>query len=112
MRKILKTTLLCVALQAGGAFAVDGDTECAKQAAMAGMRARLELMHEQMSRIEWTTDRVERSQLLDLHSKHMGEGLREVRRRNLDATCRMEMMGAIMEEMVRHQLAASERDDR
>jgi hypothetical protein len=111
MRKTVTAVLLCAAMSAGSALAEKADAAaCMKQPSGQGMRARMELMHEQMNRIEWTTNRAEQSKLLDIHTKHMQEGLRELRHRDMDAGCRMEVMGAIMEEMVRHQLVLSERD--
>lgn len=112
MRTILKVAMLCAALGAGAAVAGDYASGCGNEGAMRGMRERMQLMHEQMDRIEWTTDRAEQWKLLDLHAKHMREGMREVRNRDLGTSCRMEMMSSIMEEMVRHQLVVSERDDR
>lgn len=112
MRMTLKVAMLCAALSAGGAVAGDYATECGKGGAMRGMRERIQLMREQMDRIEWTRDRAEQGKLLDLHAKHMREGMREIRNRDLGAGCRMEMMSSMMEEMVRHQLAVSEHDDR
>jgi hypothetical protein len=112
MGTTLKAALLCAALAAGGASAADHDKGCAHDGAMRGMNERMHLMHEQMDRIEWTTDRAEQGKLLDLHAKHMREGMRELRVRDLGAACRMELMSSIMEEMVRHQLVLSERDAR
>lgn len=111
MRKTVTAILLCAAIGAGSALAENaGGRACMKQAAGQGMHSRMQLMHEQMNRIEWTTDRAEQSKLLDIHTKHMQEGLRELRHRDMDASCRMEVMSSIMEEMVRHQLVLSERD--
>ena len=111
MRRTVTAILLCAAMGAGSALAESsGAAACMKQPSGQGMRARMELMHEQMKRIEWTTDRADQAKLLDIHTKHMQEGLRELRRRDMDAGCRMEVMSAIMEEMVRHQLVLSERD--
>jgi hypothetical protein len=112
MRTTLRAALLCAVLAAGGAAAGDYGKGCGNEAAMRGMRERMQLMHEQMDRIEWTTDRTEQWKLLDLHAKHMREGMRELRVRDLGASCRMELMSSIMEEMVRHQLVLSERDAR
>lgn len=104
--------LLASALWAGAASAAGDSKACVPDGAMSGMRERMQLMHEQMDRIEWTTDRGEQWKLLDLHAKHMREGMRELRNRDLGTSCRMEMMTSIMEEMVRHQLVMGERDAR
>ena len=112
MKTTLRAALLCAALVAGAAVAADGPRACGNELAMQGMRERMHLMHDQMDRVESTTDRAEQSQLLDLHAKHMREGVRELRQRDLGAECRMEMMASIMEELVRHQLVLSGRDAR
>ena len=112
MKVTLKAVLLCATLAAGAASAGADTKACGTEGAMKGMRERMQLMHEQMDRIEWTTDRAEQGVLLDLHAKHMREGVREMRHRELGPDCRMEMMGSMMEELVRHQLVMSERDAR
>ena len=112
MRTTLKAVLLCAALAAGSALGAHETKSCAKEPAMSGMRERMRLMHDQMDRIEWTTDRTEQAKLLDLHAKHMHEGTREMRKRDLATDCRMDLMSYMMEEMVRHQLVLSERDGR
>ncbi len=110
MRMTLKAILLGAALAMGSAFADDDARVCTKAPEMRGMHERMQLMREQMDRIEWSQDRAEQGKLLDLHTKHMQEGLRELRHRDLTPGCRMEMMSSIMEEMVRHQLVQNERD--
>jgi hypothetical protein len=40
---------------------------------------------------------------MDLHMKHMQEGMRELRRRDMPADCRIELMSSMMESMMRHQ---------
>ena len=112
MGTTLRAAVLCATLAAASASAGDYAKACGHEGAMRGMRERMQLMHEQMDRIEWTTDRAEQWKLLDLHAKHMREGMREMRNRDLGASCRMELMSSIMEEMVRHQLVLAERDTR
>lgn len=67
------------------------------------MHARMKTMKEQVDLIEWTTDRAEQRRLMVMHMKHMHEGLRELRKRDLDVGCRIEMMNTMMEAMVRHE---------
>ena len=112
MKTTLNAMLVCAALGSGAALAAEDTRPCGKELAMQGMRERMQLMHEQMDRIEWTTDRTEQWKLLDLHAKHMREGVLQLRQRDLAASCRVEMMSSILEEMVRHQLVVSERDTR
>ena len=85
---------------------------CANDGAMRGMHARMRAMHEQMDRAEAATDPAEQKKLLDLHAKHMREGMREMRRRDLNPECNMEMMSSVMEELVRNQEAMGERGAR
>jgi hypothetical protein len=92
--------------------APDAGTPCANDPKAAGLPQRIERMRDQMDRIEWTTDRVEQRALMDLHMKTMQEGMREVHRRPTTTECRIDMMQALMEQMVRHQLAEQEIDGR
>jgi hypothetical protein len=66
------------------------------------MRARVETMNQQMDRAEWAEDRAKQRELMDLHTKHMREGLRELRKRDMPADCRMELMSEMMESLMRH----------
>ena len=79
---------------------------CGKSMSADGMRARVNTINEQMDRIEWTTDRAQQRELMTLHMKHMQEGLRELRKRNMPAACRLELMSTMMESLVRHQQVA------
>jgi hypothetical protein len=66
----------------------------------------MEQMQEQMDRIERATDRQQQRRLMELHMKKMHEGMRELRRRDTGERCRLEMMHAMMEQMMRHQMVA------
>ena len=85
---------------------------CLAVPAMAGMRERFATMHEQMNRIDWTHDRAERHALMDLHMKHMHESLREIRRRDLNAACRTDLLGSMLDEMAHHEQALGEQETR
>ena len=85
---------------------------CRPETAMIGMRERIVSLQEQMDRIEWTTDRAEQRRLMDLHAKLMREGMREIRHRDLEPACRMEMMTSMMDVMIRHQQAMQEPEER
>jgi hypothetical protein len=65
-----------------------------------------------MDRIERIEDRAEQRRILDLHMKQMRESMREIRRRDLAPGCRMEVMGDMMEVMIRHQHAMHEPGER
>ena len=112
MRTICAVALACVALAAGPAFGADDASPCAKEPSNAGMNTRMKTMQEQMDRIEWTTDRAEQRRLMDLHMKHMSEGLRELRKREMGMGCRMEMMSSMMEAMIRHERVMHDNDSR
>ena len=109
MNRISKIAAACALAAASTALAaVDTVAPCAKDPRANGLPQRVERMQHQMDRIEWSTDREEQKRLLDLHLKSVQEGMRETKRRDTTAECRMDMMQALMEQMVRHQLAAQE----
>ncbi|HET7730771.1 MAG TPA: hypothetical protein VFK48_12130 [Usitatibacter sp.] len=76
-----------------------------------GIAERMENLRDQMDRIEWTADRNAQRHLMELHMKAMREGMRELRRREAGEGCRMEMMHAMMEQMMRHQIVLSDAGD-
>lgn len=113
MNTLSKIALACALAVVSTAFAAaDEVAPCAKDPKANGLPQRMERMKEQMDRIEWTTDPAEQRRLMDLHMKSMHEGMREVRRRETTAECRMDMMQAMMEQMMRHELAAQDSDGR
>ncbi len=79
MKAFISTVATCFALTAIPALA----DHCGKDAKAEGMRARVHTMHEQMDRAEWTQDRAQQRELMDLHMKHMREGMRELRKRDM-----------------------------
>ena len=87
------------------ARALGADVSCHDDPKATGLETRMQQMKDQMDRIEWTIDRAEQRGLMDLHMKKMHEGMRELRRREASEGCRLEMMHAMMEQMMRHQLA-------
>jgi hypothetical protein len=113
MNLLSKAAVGCVLIAASTAFAAADDTApCAKDPKASGLPERLVRMRDQMDRIEWATDKEEQRRLMDLHLKTMQEGMREVRRRETGTGCRIEMMQALMEQMMRHQMAAQDSDGR
>jgi hypothetical protein len=113
MNTLSKIALACALAVTATAFAAaDELAPCAKDPKANGLPQRVARMKEQMDRIEWSTDAVEQRRLMDLHMKSMQEGMREVRRRETTTECRMDMMQAMMEQMMRHQLAAQDSDGR
>jgi hypothetical protein len=111
MNVITKIAAACALGAASTAYAaVDTTAPCARDPKAAGLPQRLERMQDQMDRIEWSSDREEQKRLLDLHLKSVQEGMRETKRRDTTAECRLDMMQSLMEQMVRHELAAQEVD--
>ncbi|MGZ5082685.1 MAG: hypothetical protein ACXWHA_04885 [Usitatibacter sp.] len=100
------------ALAACGAALAGHDPACRPGAEMKGMRERIATLQAQMERIESTTDRAEQRRLMDLNAKMMREGMHEIRARPLDTGCRVEMMGSMMDVMIRHQQAMQEPEER
>ena len=96
----------CVAAAANAADV----SPCLNDPQSEGMRTRMERMHEQMDRAQALSDPAEQRRLLELHAKHMREGMRELRRREpaLEPGCRIELMHAMMEQVIAHQQAAQE----
>jgi hypothetical protein len=81
---------------------------CGKEPQNAGLRQRVLNIREQMDRAEWASDRSEQRRLLELHAKTMHEGMRELNRRTPPMQCREEILQAMMEQLLRHQVALQE----
>jgi len=79
--------------------------QCEKDPQSRGLVQRVENIKGQMDRAEVSPDRAEQRRLLELHAKTMREGMRELKRRETTPGCREEMMQAMMEQMLRHQVA-------
>jgi hypothetical protein len=101
--------LACALALAASAAAADVPSACESDP---GLAQRVANLHEQMRRIEAADGRAEQRRLMDLHLKAMQEGLRELRGRGPDEACRLEVMQAVMEQMLRHQLALRESAER
>jgi hypothetical protein len=107
-----KTAGVVLALGLAASAAAFGSQNCAGETAMSGMRERMSALQAQMDRIEWIQDRAERQRMMDLHMKQMQEAMRAIRKRDLGPDCRMEMMGDMMEVMIRHQHVMHEPEER
>jgi hypothetical protein len=99
-------------LAAPGALAVHTTPACANDPQAAGLAQRIDNLRDHMRRIEKTQGRPEQRALMDLHLKAMQEGLRELRGRGTTDACRLEILHALMEQMLRLQLAERESADR
>jgi hypothetical protein len=104
--------LVAAALAAPRAFAVHTTAGCASDPQAVGLAQRIDNLRDHMRRIEETHGRPEQRALMDLHLKAMQEGLRELRGREATDACRLEIMHALMEQMLRLQLAERESADR
>jgi hypothetical protein len=109
---LMRAVLVALATALSAAVSAAPLAACDSQSSMSGMRERIDTLHEQMNRIEWTVDREEKRALMDLHAKHMQESMRELRKRDLAAACRMDIMSSMLEEMARHQQALGEQGAR
>ena len=101
MKTLMKAAVACMALAAATVLADPVAGHCGQ--GTEGMRARMKTIHDQMERIEFTEDRAQQRELMDLHMKHMQEGMREMRKRDMPDACRVELMTSMMESMMRHQ---------
>jgi len=110
MRIPISRTLLAAACLAATASYATEMSPCMNDPHAEGMRMRMERMHAQMDRAQGLADPAAQRRLLDLHAKHMREGMRELRRRDseLEPGCRMELMHAMMEQVITHQCVAQE----
>ena len=104
MKTTMKLILAAAAFAAVPAVAAEQGA-CAADPAAAGLHARVENMEDKMDRIRVATDPAEQERLMELHAKLMREGVHEMRKRNTGMACRMEMMNAMMDQMIRHQQA-------
>lgn len=103
MAMMRKAAIVCAALAAAGSPDVQSASPCDQGPSAQAMRARMETIKRQTDKIEWTVDRAEQRRLMELQMKHVREGLRELRLRDLPADCRIESMNAMLEAMVRHE---------
>ena len=108
MKRIVAMALLGGVVAVAPAFGAEEKSACAREPHSEGLRARMKVIREQSDRIEWTIDRAEQRQLMQLHIKHLREGMQELRHRRVAPDCRIEMMSSMMEAMIRHDLVVQE----
>lgn len=107
MKTTIRMVLAAAALASAPAFAA-GESACANDPAATGLPARVQNMHDKMDRIRWATDPAEQERLIELHGKLMHEGMQELGKRATSMPCRLEMMNAMMDQMIQHQQVARE----
>ena len=103
MKTYISLAAACFALAATGALADHTADHCGTSVEAEGMQARVQTIRSQADRIEWTTDRVEQRKLVELNMKHLQEASVQLRKRELSPACRIELMSAMMEAMLRNQ---------
>lgn len=103
MKPLITLASACVALAATGAFADHTAEHCGKSAEAEGLRARIATLQSQADRIEWTADKAEQRNLIELNMKHLQEATAQLRKRELSPACRIELLSAMLEVMLRNQ---------
>lgn len=110
---------MTVRILAAGALALGGldawaqpPSACAGDPGARGIAERMGSLRRNVERIERAVDRSERRRLMGIHLKAMGENMRELRARPVGDGCRIETLQAMMEQMLRHQIAAQEAEER
>ena len=106
MKPTITLATACIALAATGAFADHTATHCGNSTEAQGMRARVATIQSQADRIEWTTDRAEQRQLVELNMKHLQEAMGQLRKRDLSPGCRIELMTTMLDVLIRNQQVA------
>lgn len=107
MRAATRTLMACLLTAATAAFA-SPTPSCEGDPNSQGLAERMRSIRDQMERIEFQGDVEQQRALMSLHMKAMHESMRELRRRPASDACRSEIMHAMMEQMLRHQLAAQD----
>ena len=105
--------LLAGAAFAAPVFAAD-PSPCARDPRAAGLQSRMEAMHDQIVRIRTLREPVEQRRVIELHAKHMHEGLRELRKREpqLEPRCHADLLQSLMEQIIVHQETVHDLDPR
>lgn len=106
MKPVIRIAAACAALAVTGAFAEHTATHCSNTLAVKGMKARVNTISTQVDRIEWATDKAEREALINLNMKHLAEAMGQLRKRDLSSPCRVELMSAMLEALLRQQQVA------
>lgn len=103
MKPFITLAAACVALAATGAFADHTAEHCGKSAQAEGLRARVATLQAQADKIEWTADKAEQRKLIELNMKHLQEATLQLRKRELAPACRIELLSAMLEVLLRNQ---------
>lgn len=112
MNVSVRTLAVCACVLGGFAAQAEPPSACAGDPGARGISERMGNLRTYIERIERGVERSERRRLMGIHLKAMGENIRELRSRALGQGCRIETMQAMMEQMLRHQIAAQEVEER
>lgn len=108
MNMRMQAALATVLMAAGTAFA--GQAPCDQDPRARGLKMRIEVITARMDRIEATLDRAEQKQLIELQAKTLREGFQQLRRREPNDACRVELLNALLEQMARQHVVLAELD--
>lgn len=104
MKSIIRAGIASAALLAAPAFAQDRHG-CEANGDASFMRARLEAIERDLDRLEQTSESGERQALADVNMKRLREASWQLRRRELTPECRVELMSAMLNALVRNEQA-------
>ena|SRR6478609_5705850 len=104
MNRLIISIAACAAFcGAGAAFAYEGG--CDHVAGAEALRGRVQTLELQVERLERSSDPAERRSLAEINMKRVREALGQMRHRDLPADCRVEIMAAMLQAMVRNEQA-------
>jgi len=101
---------LIISIAASAAFCAAGaslahEAGCEHVAAADALRGRVQTLELQVERLERSSDPAERRSLAEINMKRVREALGQMRHRDLPADCRVEIMAAMLQAMVRNEQA-------
>lgn len=110
MNALTRVIIACALCLPTPALAMPAEppSACATDPGALGILGRMGNLRAYIERIERSVDPLEQRRLMAIHLKVMGEGMRELRKHEAGEPCRVEMLHAMMEQMLRHQIAEQE----
>ena len=112
MKVSFRTLAACAFVFGGLTAQAEPPSACAGDPRARGISERMGSLRGYIERIERGVERSERRRLMEIHLQAMRENMRELRSRAVGEECRIETMQAMMEQMLRHQIAAQEVEER
>ena len=104
MNKLIIRIAACAAFCAAGTSFAYG-TGCGKASDAQAMLGRVQTLELQVERLERATDPSERRSIAEINMKRVREALGQLRHRELSPDCRVEIMAAMLQAMVRNEQA-------